>query len=110
MPINYKVLGQVCPPSGSLTTLYTVPSGTQSIISTLSVCNISPILNTYRVAIRPTGQALASQHYITYDAQVPSNDSVFLTLGLSISSGDIMSVFTPSNSGVSFSLYGSEIT
>lgn len=110
MPINYKVLGQVCPPSGSLTNLYTVPSGTQAVISTLSICNMSGILNTYRVAVRPSGQTLAPQHYITYDAQVPSNDSVFLTLGLSMSSGDVMSVFTPYNSGLAFNLYGSEIT
>jgi hypothetical protein len=109
MPISYKVLGQVCPPSGTLSTLYTVPSGTQSVCSTLSICNLSSIVSTYRLAVRPSGATIANQHYIAYDAQVPSNDTSFLTLGLSLGSGDVVSVFTPYNSGLAFSLFGSEI-
>ena len=110
MPVNYRILGQVVPPASGLTTLYTVPSSTQAVCSTLSICNLSGVLSTYRVAVRPTGAAIVSQHYIAYDAQVPGNDSAYLSLGLSLSSGDIVSVFTPSNSGLSFNLYGSEIT
>jgi hypothetical protein len=110
MPISYKVLGQVCPPSGSLTTLYTVPSSTQTIASTLSVCNIGGSLNTYRVAVRPSGSALSLPQYLAYDTQIAGNDAVYLTLGLSLASGDIVSVYTPSNSGLAFNLYGSEIT
>jgi hypothetical protein len=110
MPINYRVLGQVSPPASGLTTLYTVPSGTQTICSTLSVCNLAGFVNTYRIAVRPSGASIANQHYIAYDAQVAGNDSSFLTLGLSLSSGDVMSVYTPSNSGLSFNLFGTEIT
>jgi hypothetical protein len=110
MPINYRVLGQVSPPASGLTTLYTVPSGTQTICSTLSVCNLAGFLNTYRIAVRPTGAAIVNQHYIVYDAQVAGNDSNFLTLGLSLNSGDVLSVYTPSNSGLSFNVFGSEIS
>ena len=110
MPINYKVLGQVCPPSGSLTTLYTVPSSTQTIVSTLSVCNIGGVSTTYRIAVRPSGATILPQHYNAYDAQVSASDSIYLSLGLSLNASDVISVFTPSNSGLAFNLYGSEIT
>ena len=109
MAVNYKVLGQVVPAASGLTTLYTVPSGTQAVCSTLSVCNLAGFVNTYRIAVRPSGASIISQHYIAYDAQVAGNDSNFLTLGLSLGSGDIVSVFTPYNSGLAFSLFGSEI-
>jgi len=39
MPINYKVLGQSNPAATTATTLYTVPAGTQAVVSTIAVCN-----------------------------------------------------------------------
>ena len=110
MAITYKVLGQVNPPASGLTTLYTVPSNTQAVCSTLSICNLGSALNTYRLAVRPSGATIANQHYIVYDAQVAGNDSKFLTMGLSLNASDVISVYTPSNSGISFNLFGSEIT
>lgn len=109
MAVNYKVLGQVNPAASGLTTLYSVPSGTQSVCSTLSICNIGTS-NTFRVAVRPSGEALANKHYIIYENALNANDSVMLSLGLSLNSTDVVSVYTPSNSGLAFSLFGSEIT
>lgn len=108
MPINYKVLGQVNPAASGLTTLYTVPSSTQAICSTLSICNLS-VTTTFRVAIRPSGAAIANQHYIAYDNYVNNNDSIMLTLGMSLNSTDVVSVYSAS-SGLAFSLFGTEIT
>lgn len=110
MAINYKVLGQVNPAASGLTTLYTVPSGTQTICSTITICNISSVLTTYRIAIRPSGASIANQHYLAYDTGIAANDAVFLTLGLSLDSTDVVSVYTPSNSGLAFNLFGSEIS
>jgi hypothetical protein len=108
MAINYKVLGQNNPSASGLTTLYTVPASTQAICSTLSICNLSTT-TTFRVAVRPTGAAIANQHYIIYDNYVNNNDSIMLTLGLSLGTTDVVSVYSAS-SGLSFSLFGSEIT
>lgn len=108
MPAAYKVLGQSNPAATTLTTLYTVPASTQAVASTLSICNLGTSA-TYRVAVRPAGAAIANQHYIVYDASVNANDSVLLTLGISLASTDVVSVFA-SNASVSFSLFGSEIT
>jgi hypothetical protein len=109
MPAAYKVLGQANPAATTLATLYTVPSATSAIVSTLSVANLSASAITFRVAIRPAGASIANQHYIAYDAAVAANDSVFLTLGVSLAATDVVSVFA-SSANVAFSLFGSEIT
>jgi hypothetical protein len=108
MPQTHKVLGQVNPSAASLSTLYTVPSSTQAIASTLSVCNLG-VSTTFRVAVRPAGATLANQHYIVYDASVNANDSFYLTLGISLAATDVVSVFA-GTANLSFSLFGVEIT
>ena len=40
MATAYKVLGQSKPAAGTLTTLYTVPSSTEAVISSLTIANI----------------------------------------------------------------------
>lgn len=109
MPAAYKVLGQVNPSATTDTTLYTVPSATSSVASTLVIANLSSSLATFRVAVRPGGATLANQHYIAYDISVSGNDSVMLTVGLSLATGDVITV-RASTANVAFSLYGSEIT
>lgn len=108
MAVNYKVLGQSNPVASGLTTLYTVPNGTQAVCSTLSVCNFSTT-TTFRVAVRPTGEVIANKHYIVYDNYVNNNDSIMFSLGLTLGPSDVVSVYS-ATSGLSFSLFGSEIT
>jgi hypothetical protein len=109
MPQTHKVLGQNNPAATGLTTLYTVPSSTQAIISTLNVCNIGSSATTYRIAVRPTGEAIANKHYLVYDSSIPANDAIALTLGLSLATTDVVSVYA-GNTNLCFSLYGVEIT
>jgi len=108
MPQTHKVLGQVSPAASSLTTLYTVPGATQTVCSTISVCNLG-VSATFRIAIRPAGVNLANQHYLVYDATVNSNDSFYLTVGISLAATDVVSVFSSTNT-LAFSLFGVEIT
>lgn len=109
MPNVYKVLGQVAPSATTETTLYTCPSNTQTIVSSLVVCNRSATARTYRISVRPDGASLANQHYIAYDATVPANDTIALSLGISINDADVISVYA-STTDLSFNLYGCEIS
>jgi len=108
MPAAYKVLGQSNPSATTLTTLYTVPSATSAVASSLVVCNLG-VSTTYRVAVRPAGAAIANQHYVVYDASLNAGDSVFLTLGLTLAATDVVSVFA-GTANVAFQLHGSEVT
>jgi hypothetical protein len=104
----YKVLGQSNPAATTLTSLYTVPASTSAVASTLTVCNIG-VSTTVRAAVRPAGATLANQHYIIFDAAVNANDTLFFTLGLSLATTDVVSVYA-GTTGMSFNLYGTEIT
>lgn len=109
MPQTHKVLGQSNPSATTLTTLYTVPASTQTIISTLSICNQASSGGTYRIAVRPSGAAIATQHYLVFDSTVPANDTISLTLGVSIGATDVISVYA-SSASMSFHAYGVEVT
>ncbi len=108
MATTYKVLGQSAPSATTDTTIYTVPAGTQAIISTIAVCNRSQGEISYRITVRPNGASLANQHYIAYDAKVAGNDSTFITVGVTADAGDVISVYAGS-ANLSFSVFGSEI-
>jgi hypothetical protein len=109
MAQTHKVLGQSSPVAATLTTLYTVPGSTQTICSTLSICNQASTAATYRVAVRPAGATVAAQHYLVYDSSIPANDTITLTLGLSLATTDIISIYASTNT-LSFHAYGVEIT
>ena len=55
MATTYKVLGQSNPAATTLTTLYTVPASTQTVISTITVANQAATAATYPlVSIKPS--------------------------------------------------------
>lgn len=109
MPAAYKVLGQSAPAANTDTTLYTVPSATNTVVSTVTVCNTTANAVTYRVAVRIGGAALATSQYIAFDATVGANDTAILTLGLSLAATDVITVRS-SATNVAFHAYGTEIT
>jgi hypothetical protein len=109
VPAANKVLGQATPSANTDTTLYTVPSATQAVASTLSICNTTSAAITYRVAVRPAGATIATQHYIAFDASVAANDTVLLTLGLTLAATDVVTV-RASAVNLAFGLFGVEIT
>ena len=107
MATTYKVLGQVAPAATTLTTLYTVPALTSTVVSTLSICN-QGVSTTYRVAVRPSGASIVASHYVVYDAAINANDTVMLTLGIALSTTDVVSVYS-ATATMSFNMFGSEI-
>jgi hypothetical protein len=109
MPTTYKVLGQSAPSATTNTTLETVPSATQVVVSTIVVCNRAATAATYRIAIRPGGATLANEHYIAYDSTVAANDSTMLTIGITLGAADVITVYA-STANLSFSAFGSEIS
>lgn len=105
----YKVLGQEDDASANNVTLYTVPASTETIVSTIVICNREAATNTFRLAIRPDGATLANEHYIAYDSDIVANDSITLTLGVTLDAADVVSVGA-SDGNVSFSIFGTEIS
>ena len=109
MPTVYKVLAQSTPSATTATTLYTVPSATSAVISTITVCNRGTSAASYRIAVRPAGNTLANQHYLAYDVAIAANDTTALTLGITLATTDVVTVYA-STANFSFNVFGSEIS
>lgn len=121
MPTAYKVLAmtgsagqtgngaQAIAAANTNYTLYTVPSATSTVVSTLTICNQTTTQQTYRVAVRPAGAALAAAHYIAFDVPIQANDSTALTLGITLAATDVITI-NASSTSMSFAAFGSEIT
>jgi glucose-6-phosphate dehydrogenase assembly protein OpcA len=109
MATTYKVLGQSNPAATTLTTLYTVPSATEAVVSSIVIANLAASTATFRIAIRPNGASIANSQYIAYDITVGASDSTVLTLGLTLDAADVISVYA-STTSLTFSAYGSEIS
>lgn len=103
----YKVLGQSAPSATTATDLYTAPSGKSAVCSTLVVCNRG-VATSFRVSVRPAGAVQANQHYLIYDTALAASESIFLTLGLTLATTDVVTVYA-GHGNTSFSLFGSEI-
>lgn len=106
---TYKVLGQVNPGATALTTLYTVPGGASAIGSTLVICNQSGAAGSFRVAVRPAGAAIDPKHYLFYDAPIGANDTIMVTIGLTLAATDVVSAYA-SSASMSFQIFGDEKT
>lgn len=109
MATVYKVLGQSAPSATTATTLYTVPSATSTVVSTISVANLTGTAATFRIAIRPSGASLANQHYLAYDVTVAASDTTVMTLGITLATTDVITVYA-STANLAFSAFGSEIS
>lgn len=109
MAQTYKVLGQINPAASTLTTLYTVPASTSTIVSTISICNQAATAATFRIAVRPAGASIANQHYLNYDTPISGNDTITLSLGITLAATDVISA-NVSTTSISVNAYGSEIS
>jgi hypothetical protein len=109
MATNYKVLGQVAPLATTATAIYTVPSATEAVVSSVTVCNRAGSAGTFRLAVRPDGAALSNEHYLVYDTSISSNDTIILTVGLTLDAADVLEVYA-SSADFSVQAYGSEIS
>ena len=108
MPTAYKVLGQVDTSVATEDLLYTTPSLTQTVCSTLSVCNRGTA-TTFRVRIRVNNAANDDKQWVCYDAPIAATDTLLLTFGATLNAGDTVYVYSASGN-VSVTLFGSEIT
>jgi hypothetical protein len=108
MATTYKVLGQSNPAATTLTTLYTVPASTATVVSTITVANQAATAATYRIAVRIAAAGISAAQYLAYDVSLPANATDTLTLGVTVAATDVISVYA-STATMSFNAFGSEI-
>ena len=109
MATAYKTLGQQNPAATTLTTLYTVPALTSTIVSSIVVANQAATAGTYRISIAVAGAADATKQYLAYDVSLPGNTTDTLTLGITLATTDVIKVYA-SSANFSFNAFGSELS
>jgi hypothetical protein len=87
--------------------LYTVPTGYSAVLSTLSVASRDTVTGYYRIAVVPKGETLNESDYLVYNSPVPSFDTITLTLGKTLATGDQI-YFWASTPLLTFQLFGAE--
>ena len=108
MPTNYKILAQATSATAD-TAFYTVPADTETVVSTFIICNRGTASSTYRINTRIDGTATANANYLAFDSTVPGNDTIALTLGITLNAADQISCMA-SSTNLTFQAFGAEIT
>lgn len=105
----YKVLAQSAPSATTATDVYTVPSATETVISTVIIANRAATAGTFRLSIRPNGASQTNAMYLAYDVPIAANDSTTLTLGLTMDAADVLTAYC-SSADMSVNVFGTEIS
>ena len=110
MATSYKSLGQLDLTTTSLTTLYTCPASTETVISTVIIANRAASAGTFRLSVRPNGGTQTNAMYCAYDVPVAANDSTTLTLGITLQANDVVTVSADDADRLSINAFGAEVT
>jgi glucose-6-phosphate dehydrogenase assembly protein OpcA len=110
MATTYKILGQAAvATSATQVDLYTVPSATEAVVSSIVVANRDSAAATYRISCAPAGASIANSQYVAFDVTVGGSDSTVLTLGITLAATDKIRVYG-STANLTFTAFGSEIS
>ncbi len=108
MATTPKVLGQEALAATTLTDVYTVPSATKAVVSTIVVCNRGTA-TTFRVSLAKAGASDTTKQYLYYDQALPANATFTATVGIGLETTDVVRAYAAS-ANVSVNVLGTEIT
>ena len=104
-----KVLAQLNPSATTLTTFYTVPAATSTVVSSIFICNQTSTDATFRISIAVAGAADNAKQYLYFDNVAPANDSFTITTGITLATTDVVRAYA-STATLSFNMSGVENT
>lgn len=95
---------------GTAANIYTCPSATSTVVSTITICNTSSTAATYTICVSTASATFQAAGHIVFQASIAGNDTVGLTFGLTLDETNKFLVASSSANTVSFSVFGSEIS
>ena len=110
--LPYKILGQIQTTANVLTTIYTVPASTNTVVTTITICNQSPNTVSINVAANVSGSAVSTKNFIVSGYSLGAAETLVLEPRVSLNVGSILSAnITGVNavSNVSINAFGVEI-
>jgi len=110
--LPYKILGQIQTTANVLTTIYTVPASTNTVVTTITICNQSANTVSVNVAANVSGSAVSTKNFIVSGYSLGAAETLVLEPRVSLNVGSILSAnITGANaaSNVSINAFGVEI-
>ena len=95
--------------TGTYATLYTTPAATEAVISSLVITNQSSSATTVRIGLDATAGTPGASEWLVYDAAIAGNDTVALTLGVTLDAEKFVRVSSSADT-CNFSAFLSEIS
>lgn len=95
--------------TGTYATLYEVPAATEAVISSLVITNQSSSAITVRIGLDTTAGTPGASEWLVYDAAIAGNDTVALTLGVTMDAGKFVRVASSATT-CNFTAFLSEIS
>ena len=89
-------------------TIYTVPAGKSTIVTSMFIANQSPTETTYDLAIVKSGESLSLKHHIRWDYPIAGNNFDNITSKITMSAGDSIVIFPSTVDTVSITAFGVE--
>lgn len=105
MAENYEKLGESAPGAATATTLYTVPSSTDVVVSVITVCNRSAVATSYRVGIDVGGSGDSDSQWSYYDTPIEGNETHEIMRGVTLTATDLIRIYA-TLATLSFNAYG----
>jgi glucose-6-phosphate dehydrogenase assembly protein OpcA len=110
MPTTYKTQQvQGTAGVGTYATLYNTSASATAVVSTIAITNTASVSATYRIGIMGSAGTPAAANWLVYDSVVAGNDTIFLTVGISLGTSQFIRVSSSANTAT-FSAYVAEIT
>lgn len=109
MATTYKILGQSECTYGTEHLVYTVPSSTQTIVSTVVVANQTAAPGAFTLSVRPSAESTTTaKNHIFYNTEIPAMSSFVATIGATLYAGDKIYLKSLTEKS-SVSIFGSEV-
>lgn len=89
-------------------TVYTVPPGKSTIVTSIFIVNHDSTASTYDLAVVPAGESLALKHHLRWDYSVAGDSFDNITTKITMSAGDKLVVFPSTVDTVSITAFGVE--
>jgi|TARA_R110000796_G_scaffold238371_1_gene358721 hypothetical protein len=109
MAFGYKILGQSAPADTSNADLYSVPTSTETIVSSLAITNVTAAPASYRIYIRNSGAAAVNGNALVKDAIAEANTTTTIGIGISLAATDIITVQSGTADSITFHAFGTEV-
>lgn len=109
MAVNYKPLGQVLSIAATEVTVYTCPASTNTVVSSVVICNTGIVDSWITVYVVGGGGATALKYANYYELTIPALDTFISTIGITLEDGDKI-IIDSDTSAIAVSVYGQEIT